>query len=69
MHDRVAPVILPVAVFVVDGEMPLPWIVPLVVDMFPFVVDMFPHVATAPVVVEMFPDAVSLLFVVVLSFS
>ena len=54
-----APVISPVAVIVVDDEMPLPLIDPLVVDMFPLVVDMFPLVVDIlPPVVEMLSIAV-----------
>ena len=55
-HDAVAPLILPLAVIVVDDEIPLPLIDPLVVDVFPFVVDMFPDEAIAPFVV-MLPAA------------
>ena len=55
-HDAVAPLILPLAVIVVDDEIPLPSIDPLVVDVFPFVVDMFPDEAIAPFVV-MLPAA------------
>ena len=42
MNDPLAPVILPVAGIVVDDEMPLPLIDPLVVNMFPLVDDMSP---------------------------
>ena len=53
-----APVILRVAVIVVDDEMPLPLIDPLVVDMFPLNGDMFPFELNVPFVVDMFPYAV-----------
>ena len=54
VNDPVAPLILPVAVIVVDDEMPLPLIDPLVVDMFPLFVDMFPADVIVPFV-EMLP--------------
>ena len=46
-----APVILPVAVIVVDDEMSLPLIDPVVADMFPLVVNMFPVAFIDPFVV------------------
>ena len=51
VNDPVAPIILPVAVIVVDGEIPLPLIYSLVVHMYPFVVDPFPHAVMCPLVV------------------
>ena len=48
MSDPVAAIILPVAEIVVNDEMTLPLIVPLVVDMFPFVLDMFPDEVIDP---------------------
>ena len=42
MNDPLAPIVWPVAVIVVDDEMPLSLIDPLVVEMFPLVVDIFP---------------------------
>ena len=57
VNDPLAPVILPVAAIVVDDEMPLPLIDPLVVDMFPLNVDMFPLELIVPFVVDMFPYA------------
>ena len=56
MNDPVAPDIIPVSVVVVDDEVPLPLIDPLVVDTFPFVVDMFSFAASVPLVV-MLPAA------------
>ena len=52
---------------VVDGEILLPLIDPLVVDMFPFVVDIFPYEVIVPFRVDMFPSGVP--FVVVLPFA
>ena len=53
MNDPVAQVIMPVAVTVVDDEIPflLPRTAPLVVDMFPFAVDMFPYEVIFPFVI------------------
>ena len=44
LNVPIDPVILPVAVIVVDGEIHLPLIDPLVVDMFPLVVNILPSV-------------------------
>ena len=51
LNVPIDPVILPVAVIVVDDEMSLPLIDPVVADMFPLVVNMFPAAVIDPFVV------------------
>ena len=50
MHGPVVPDILPHAVFVVDDEIPLPLMDPLVVDMCLFVVDIVQGAVIVPFV-------------------
>ena len=69
MHDRVAPVILPVTVIVVDDEMPLPRIEPFVCDFLPFVDGLFLDDVIVPFVVDMFPLVAIVPLVVVLTFA
>ena len=54
-HDSDDHDILPVAAIVVDEEMPLPLIEPLVVDMFPLVVDILPPVVEMLSIATMVP--------------